>query len=158
MDSVSNLLYPNIVQYYIIINVDNIETIYYEVITGQRKINKNNHEFMTIIEDNGLNETFETVIVPDIGLMEYNTIYFVPVHKETNLIETIYLFKKYFSDYGNNDNDNDNNYNAGSSVIYFIFIIFMLLGVVVVIICYYRRKRRLEINDVQNQRFINENY
>ena len=113
---------------------------------------------MTIIEDNGLNETFETVIVPDIGLMEYNTIYFVPVHKETNLIETIFLFKNYFSDYSDDDNNNDNNNNHVSGVIYFIFIILMLLGVVVVIIYCKRRKRRFEINDIQNQRFINENY
>ena len=51
---------------------------------------------MIIIEVNGLNETFETDILPDIGLKEYNTIYFVPIHKETNLIENIYCSKNIF--------------------------------------------------------------
>ena len=58
MNSLSYVLYPNIIKYYIIINVKNINSLY-EIITGQKTINKNNHEFMTTIEDNGLNKIFE---------------------------------------------------------------------------------------------------
>ena len=70
MNSLSYVFYPNIVKYYLIVNTENNYNILYSILTGQKELNKSNHEFMTIVEDDGSKEKFKTTIQVDIDLNE----------------------------------------------------------------------------------------
>ena len=99
MNSLSYAFYPDIVKYYLIVNAENDYSVLFSILTGQKELNKNNHEFMTIVEDDGSKEKFETTIQVDIDLNEeypYNSMYFIPIRKETNIVEILYATKRDF--------------------------------------------------------------
>ena len=158
MNSISYILYPNTVKYYIIINIENNVYNIYDIITGQKTINQNNHEFMTIVEDNGLNEIYETDIEINVELiddLEYhydkNTIYFIPVNSKTNLIETKYISHIEF-EYNNIESNN----NTVFVVIIIIIFIILLLFIVIAIFYYLRYKKRNKINHISQRNLLNQ--
>ena len=97
--SISYILYPNIVKYYIIINALSYNFHHYtfdplySILTKKRQINKSNNEFMTIIEDKAIKEFFECEIAIDTDLREdkENDINIIPVGNENNLVELNYM-------------------------------------------------------------------
>ena len=81
---------------------------------------------MTIIVDNGTNQTFECEIELDIEPKESNYIVFIPVRNETNLLELNYNIEGKF------------NYKKEESKKTLIFVIiliivFCLIGVILII-------------------------
>ena len=153
--SFSYYYYP--VKYYIIINAHSPDRHYrkfyeslYPIITNKKKINKENKEFMTIIEDKGNNEIFECEIDIDIELKDSNYITFIPVRKENNLLEVQYIMEGNFAfNYINNAN------NSSTLVIVFIIIIIILVIISAIIIYRKLRKKKLSSIDI-NEPILND--
>ena len=173
MNSLSYLLYPTIFKYFLIINIkDMTMDDFYSIITGQRSINSSNYEFMEIVEDEGLNKTFETNIEINIDLIEDNLagniMYIVPVKEKTNIIDFEYSTEEIFKYKNKNDdedeedkrgdddgNKNESNENSNSNKINkktIFIIVLIILGTLIIIIigvlCYLRYKKRHNINNI----------
>ena len=114
---------------------------------------------MTIVEDKGLKEIFETDIEINIELIEdtkynyeKNNILIVPINNKTNLVEIKYLSYKEFKYNkiieGNNNIDN----------IFVVIIVSMILSLVIAIaiFCYLRYKKRIKIDDMNQGSLLNE--
>ena len=94
LNSLSYMLYPNLIKYYLITNVLDEKDIIFALISGLKKPDKKKHEFMKVLDDNGLNEIFEKDFTVDIDLIELNetnSILCVPVNAKTNMIEHSYI-------------------------------------------------------------------
>ena len=147
MNSLGYVFYPDIIKYYIIINIEYDIDLFYQIITGQKKLNSNNHEFCAIIEDDGSKEKFETNIEIDIELNEdypYNTIYFIPIRKKTEIVEILYETSKEFK-YKNISRKNKKIFLA----IFISVIVLIIIIVISVILCKLKNKRKKRENLIE---------
>ena len=159
LDSLSYRYYPNIIKYYLIINVEriyeNTYSVLFSIITGQRQINETNHELMIILEDNGLNETFYKEIEITINLFENgkDIISIVPILNETNIIKEKYITKKYFEF---KKIINKKVKGKKSKLLYYLIpIIVVVIIIIVAIIVYFKCKKRNN-NDITVKKILEE--
>ena len=134
MLSVSYHLNQNLYNYYIIINSlssFNFNT-FYSIIANKTEINNLNNEFMTIIEDNGTNQTFECEIEIDIQLKRNNSFVLVPVGKENNLPELNYIVEESFSYSIEEKEEKEKEGSKKTSTA--LIVVFIIIGVILVII------------------------
>ena len=68
LNSLSYSLLPNHVKYYFITNMEDNFEVMFSMVSGHQKPDKNKFEFLTVIEDDGANEIFQTDIKIDINL------------------------------------------------------------------------------------------
>ena len=128
----------NIVEYYLLINFDS-ENIYddlYSIIIGKKKPNRDDYEFMAIIEDNGVKETFSKDIKINIDLYRTNDIFIIPLFKNTNYIIYDYIIKSEFK-YVNVPKKEDN-----KLLLYILIpIISIIIIIIAIFICLRHRKK-----------------
>ena len=143
INSVSHVLYPNLVKYYFIINMENDYGVLFSLISGDKKPDKNKFEFMTCVEDDGVNEIFQIDIKIDINLKEFPGIFCIPVNTKTNLFEMRYYDYTYFtSEYLS---FYERNKILILSVVISIILLLLLLIIIIIIliICYSRDGKNL---------------
>ena len=142
LNSLSYVFYPNIVKYYVIFNVENNIDILYSFLTKQKEPNKDLHQFMVILEDNGEKEIFEKEIEVKIDLIEdsynKNKAYFFPINTKTNLVEKPYTVYTEF-EYKNLSFIQKKKTNI-VLIILLILIIIIIIIAIVLIILKYRKK------------------
>ena len=153
LKSLSYMLYPNLVKYYFITNFENYNEKPLDIlslITGQKKPNRTEYEFMTVVEDNGENEIFEKDIEIDIDLKSSNRIHCIPINSKTNLIEKAYLDYKYF-DYKNWPTNSHKN-KSYTWLIVLVVIVPIILLIIIIIFCYFKRRNKnsLYSKDLEN--------
>ena len=148
LNSLSYILYPKLVKYYFITNINENYNEIFSIITGKQKLDKKKFQFMKVVNDDGKNEIFEKDIKIDIDLndngdLELNKIICIPVNIKTNLIETNYIDSTSFK-YKNLTSFQKHKY----------LIIFLPLGIIifliVAIICYFRLRRSTS-KDLENK-------
>ena len=148
LNSLSYILYPKLVKYYFITNINENYNEIFSIITGKQKLDKKKFQFMKVVNDDGKNEIFEKDIKIDIDLndngdLELNEIICIPVNIKTNLIETNYIDSTSFK-YKNLTSFQKHKY----------LIIFLPLGIIifliVAIICYFRLRRSTS-KDLENK-------
>ena len=157
--SMSNIDYPNIYKYYLLINLNyhSNSSAYYQVVYNQKIINSSKKQALFIVEDDGLNEFFECEIEVNIGLNEYssNSMSLIALRKEDNLIiytykEEIFVYKNIPKNIDDDDVDDDDDSNA----IYFIIgggvLLIIIILIVVLIVLRRRKKNNIDINDKNN--------
>ena len=119
------------------------------MITGQKKPNRTEYEFMTVVEDNGENEIFEKVIEIDIDLKGSNRMYCIPINSKTNFIEKNYIDFKYF-DYKNWPTNSHK--NKFYTLVIVLVIIIPIILLIIIIVCYLKRhnKNSLYSKELEN--------
>ena len=152
LKSLSYMLYPNLVKYYFITKLDNYKEKPLDIlslITGQKKPNRTEYEFMTVVEDNGENEIFEKVIEIDIDLKGSNRMYCIPINSKTNFIEKNYIDFKYF-DYKNWPTNSHK--NKFYTLVIVLVIIIPIILLIIIIVCYLKRhnKNSLYSKELEN--------
>ena len=153
----NSLSYINkeIVKYYILINFDVKSKIeYYAIVIGNRKPNPINYEFLEIIEDKGINDTFTKEIEINIELYnDTNDFFIIPILKNTNLAIDNYIESRKF---------NYTNYyiKEEKNIFLYIFIpsivaVVIIAIIVIVIILKKRAKKEIIIEKISNEELIN---
>jgi hypothetical protein len=142
LNSLSYLLLPNPVKYFFITNMEDNFEVMYSMVSGYQKPDKNKFEFLTVIEDNGANEIFQTDIKIDINLKgdSYysNKIFCIPVDSKTNFIEIFYIDIEEF------EYENISTYQKNKTLI--LLMIISIIFIIVIIICYFKRCRKSDGN------------
>ena len=154
--SLSYIFYPNLLKYYLIFNVGKDINNFYPIVAGHKElINKKDHQFMVIVEDDGLNETFTKEIDINIDLIEekkgYNNVSFIPIMNDNNIIEDSFITYKDFK--FKNILKNKNKTKTLLIVLIPIIIIIIFLA----IILYLRYRRKNDDKDVSVNKVIEEN-
>ena len=152
-ESFSYLFYPNAVKYYLIFNIEKDSINIYSILAGQKKLNQEEHQFMVIIEDDGLNERFTKEIDINISLFEgekkSNNITIIPVMNKTNLVLDDFVIYEDFI-YKNASKNKGENKNK-TLLIILIPIAVIIIIVIAVLFLRYRRKKNnkdLAVNKV----------
>jgi hypothetical protein len=144
LNSLSYLLLPNPVKYFFITNMEDNFEVMYSMVSGYQKPDKNKFEFLTVIEDNGANEIFQTDIKIDINLKgdSYysNKIFCIPVDSKTNFIEIFYIDIEEF------EYENISTYQKNKTLILLMIISIIFIIVIIIIICYFKRCRKSDGN------------
>ena len=159
MNSLSYILFPNIIKYFLIINArDDIYNIY-SIITGKKEVNNSNCELMTIIEDNGTNEKLDFNIEINIKLIEdgfrKNNIYIVPVNIKNNIVEKKYLKNIDFY-YINVDPKRSENENKGAGTLLIVVIIIVSILLIIAILFFILRKKKILDEDILKNDYFNK--
>ena len=154
MDSLSYIFPPNIVKYYVLINIDfdldrfgdKTYSTLLSIITGKIKTYEAFNEFMTIIEDDGKKEIYETEIEIDIELKNKNKIIFLPINKNNDKLYLLYQASTNF------DYNNKTNYLK----IFLIIGIIIILIIAIALIIYFKKKRNNTGSDDVNNVLLGE--
>ena len=159
LDSLSYRYYPNIIKYYLIINVEsvyeNIHSVLFSIIAGQRQINEASHELMVIAEDNGLSETFYKEINITIDLFEdrNNVISIIPIINETNIIKEQFIINKYFEF---KKIINKKKKGKKSKLLYYLIPIIIVVIIIIVAIIVYLKSKNRNNKDITVKKILEE--
>ena len=134
LESISYMFYPNPIKYYLITNVMNEKDIIFALISGLKKPDKNKHQLMKVLEDDGLNEIFEKEFTVDIDLIEENSILCVPVNAKTNMIENYYISSGNFN-YTNVPLPEKNKNNNKTLIFVIIIVAVAIILLILIFIC-----------------------
>ena len=134
LESISYMFYPNPIKYYLITNVMNEKDIIFALISGLKKPDKNKHQLMKVLEDDGLNEIFEKEFTVDIDLIEENSILCVPVNAKTNMIENYYISSGNFN-YTNVPLPEKNKNNNKALIFVIIIVAVAIILLILIFIC-----------------------
>ena len=147
LNSLSYIFYPNIVKYYFIANMDDNIDVLFSMLTGQTIPDKDKHQFMIEIEDDGKNEIFEKDIKIDIELDENtkNVIFCIPMIKKTNLIERTYIESTLF------EYKNLTFFEKHKFLIVFLIIGIVLFILILAIIILYLKCRNTSIRELEDK-------
>ena len=161
MNSLSYILFPNIIKYFLIINArDDINNIY-SIITGNKEVNNSNFEFMTTIEDNGTNEKLDFSIEINIKLIEdgfrKNNIYIIPVNIQNDIIEKKYL-KNIDFNYINVVPRRNNNESKGIGTILIVLIVIASILLIIVILFFILRRKKIIDEDILKNDYFNKQF
>ena len=161
MNSLSYILFPNIIKYFLIINArDDINNIY-SIITGNKEVNNSNFEFMTTIEDNGTNEKLDFSIEINIKLIEdgfrKNNIYIIPVNIQNDIIEKKYL-KNIDFNYMNVVPRRNNNESKGIGTILIVLIVIASILLIIVILFFILRRKKIIDEDILKNDYFNKQF
>ena len=153
--SLSYLYSKEIVKYYILINYYiKQNSDYYIIVIGERKPDVERHEFMEIIEDNGINDTISKEISINIEIYnDTNKILIIPILKNKNLIIDEYIDNKEFN-YTNVYSPKKNN------ILWYILIpsiavIIIIIVIIIVIVHKKRANKEIAMDKVTNEGLIN---
>ena len=143
LDSLSYKYNKNIVNYYIFINFKyETDSVLYSTIIGQRKPNEKKHQFMTIIEDKGLNETISKQMDINIDIYDgQNNICIIPIFNKTNLFLDNYICCNEF----NYQNKSKKNNNKKLLYILIPIISVIIISIIILLILRHRKKTHKEI-------------
>ena len=148
-ESLSYLFYRYAVKYYLIFNIEKDSINIYSILAGQKKLNQEEHQFMVIIEDDGLYERFAKEIDINISLFEgekkKNNITIIPVMNKTNLVLDDFVIYEDFIYKNVSKNKNK------TLLIILIPIAVVIIIVIAVLFLRYRRKKNnkdLAVNKV----------
>jgi uncharacterized protein YrzB (UPF0473 family) len=148
LNSLSYSLLPNHVKYYFIINIEDNFEVFFSMVSGHQKPDKNKFEFLTVIEDDGANAIFQTDIKIDINLKgdsyASNEIFCIPVDSKTNYIEVFHIEAQKF------EYENLRTYQKNKTLIWVTIVSIIFIIVITIIICYFKRCRKSAENIENN--------
>ena len=143
INSLSYAFYPNVVKYYILINIEENYPLIYSIIAGQKKADTSKCQYFEIVEDNGSNEIFEKEIGINFNLINNSSykVFILPVDAKSNKIHFYYSKLTEFKYIKNTDK-----YNY-LFIITYISCGLSLLIIIVLIIYLKKGKRHISLNE-----------